>query len=90
MTNTRYAIVDGPDKPALQKSLAGLGEHDVQFRVEGDAINAQIMRMDEEPDGFSFKLRGKLSSGRDQGSPFYGFYSVGTRSGWLELRTGKE
>jgi hypothetical protein len=90
MTKSRYLIVDGPDKPALQRSVAEPSEHDVQFRVDGDAVNAQILRMDEETDGFSFKLRGTLSSGRDRGSPFHGFYSVGTRSGWLELVHEKE
>jgi len=67
-------------------SLTKPGEPDVHFRVEGDALSAQILCMDEEPDGFSFKMRGKLTSGRDQGSAFHGFYSVETRSGWLELR----
>ncbi len=85
MNSKRYSIIDGPDKPALQWSLTKPGEYDVQFRVEGDALNAQILRMDEQPDGFSFKLRGQLTSGRDQGSAFHGVYSVESRSGWLEL-----
>jgi hypothetical protein len=88
MTKSRYVIIDGPDKPALQRSLAELG--DVQFHVEGDAINAEIRRMDEEADGLSFKIRGTLTSGPDRRSPFHGYYSIGTRSGWLELIEEKE
>ena len=87
MAARRYAIIDGPDKPALQSSLANTSEQDVYFRVEGDAFNAQILRMDEEADGFTFKVRGRLTSGSDSGVPFRGVYSVGTRSGWLELHS---
>jgi hypothetical protein len=86
----RYAIIDGPDKPALQSSLANTGEQDVHFRVEGvgrDVFDAQILRMDEEVDGFTFKLQGRLASGRYSGVPFRGVYSVGTRSGWFELHS---
>ncbi len=81
MAVRKYAIIDGPDKPALQKSLTNLGEPDVNFRVEGDAFNAQILRMEEEVDGFTFKVHGRLTSGRYSGVPFRGVYSVGTRSG---------
>lgn len=87
MAARRYAIIDGPDKPALQSSLANKGQQDVYFRVEGDAFNAQILRMDEEVDGFTFKVRGRLTSGRYSGVPFRGVYSVGTRSGWFELHS---
>jgi len=85
MPARRYAIIDGPDKPALQSSLANTGEQDVYFRVEGDAFNAQILRMEEEVDGFTFQVHGRLTSGRYSGVPFRGVYSVGTRSGWFEL-----
>ena len=85
MAARRFAIIDGPDKPALQSSLANASEQDVHFRVEGDAFQAQILRMDEEVDGFTFKVHGRLTSGRYSGVPFHGVYSVGTRSGWFEL-----
>jgi hypothetical protein len=61
MDTRRYAIIDGPDKPALQSSLANTGEQDVYFRVEGDAFNAQFLRMDEEVDGFTFRVHGRLT-----------------------------
>jgi hypothetical protein len=85
MTSTRHSIIDGPDKPGLQWSLTKPGEHDVQFRIEGDALNAQILRIEEGADGFSFDLRGTLTSGPNQGTTFYGYYNVETRSGWLEF-----
>ncbi len=85
MTPRRLSIVDGPDKPALQRSLAHSGVNDVHFRVEGDAFDADIQRMDEEADGFTFKLLGRLTSGRDRGASFHGVYSIESRSGWLEL-----
>ena len=89
MAARRYAIIDGPDKPALQRSLTNPGEEDVNFRVEGNSFDAQILRMDEEADGFTFKVRGRLTTGSDSGVPFRGVYSVGTRSGWLELHSSE-
>lgn len=53
MDTGRSAIIDGPDKPALQSSLANTGAQYVYFCVKGDAFNAQILRMDEEVDGFT-------------------------------------
>jgi hypothetical protein len=73
-------ITAGPDKPDLQWSLTQPGEETmVHFRLNNDAVDTQIEEMDEQPDGLSFRLRGRLSSGLE------GFYSVETRSGLLEL-----
>ncbi len=59
--------------------------NDVHFRVEGDAFDAHIQRMEEEADRFTFKLSGRLTPGRERGASFRGVYSVETRSGWFEL-----
>lgn len=80
-------IVDGPDKPALQWSLTKPGECVVHFRVEGDAYDAQIARMDEGEDGFTFGLRGHLTSGELKGHPFEAIYSIETRSGRMRVDT---
>ncbi len=88
MPKQRVTIIDGPDKPALQWSLTKPGEQNVHFRVDGDAYDAQIDRMDEEADGFTFKLLGRLTSGQDNGAAFRGVYSVETRSGWIEFNRG--
>jgi hypothetical protein len=86
MPNTVLQITDGPDKPGLQWSLVHPGEETlVHFRLDQDAVDAQIEGMDEQPDGLSFRLMGRLSSGLYNGEPFEGFYSIKTRSGSLEL-----
>lgn len=78
-------IVDGPDKPALQWAVAYPDREKVHFRLERDGIDAQVYRMDELPDGFSFTIRGVVQSGEMQGSTFHGSYSVETRSGMLTI-----
>jgi hypothetical protein len=86
MTAEKLRIVDGPDKPGLQWSLTKPGECDVHFRVEEDAFDAQIVRMDERADGFTFELRGHLTSGGLKGLAFEAIYSVGSRSGWMVVQ----
>jgi len=86
MTQRELTIVDGPDKPALQWSLTKPeGDHDVHFRVEGDAFDAQVLRMDEGADGFTFEISGRLTSGQHKGAPFKAHYSIQSRSGWLRI-----
>ena len=87
MDTGRSAIIDGPNKPALQSSLANTGAQYVYFCVKGDAFNAQILRMDEEVDGFTCRVHGRLKSGRTSGVPFRSEYSVGTRSGWFAFHS---
>lgn len=85
MASHKLNIVDGPDKPALQWSLTKPGEHYVHFRLENDACDAQILRMDEGADGFTFELQGELTSGQRKGELFDALYSIETRSGWLRV-----
>lgn len=86
MQGNRHTIVDGPDKPALQRSLALPEEYYVHFRFSNDGMDAEILRMEEGADGFTFELLGRLASGSLKGETFDALYSVQTRSGWLEVR----
>jgi hypothetical protein len=85
MPSNKLNIVDGPDKPALQLSLTKPGECFVHFHLENDAVDAEILRMEEGADGFTFELQGRLTSGQRKGEPFDALYSIGTRSGWLRV-----
>jgi hypothetical protein len=85
MSNDEMQIVNGPDKPGLQWSLTKPGESMVHFTVEGDVLEAQIDRMDELSDGFTFALLGHLTSGEMNGRPFEGVYNIGSRSGWIRV-----
>ncbi len=85
MADDVLVVTDGPDKPALQWAVAYPEREQVHFKLEGDGIDAQILRMDEQPDGFSFELRGIARSGAMSGRPFRGSYSVESRSGSLSF-----
>jgi hypothetical protein len=85
MSSEKLEILDGPDKPGLQRSLTMPGECNVHFRVEEDAFDAQIVRMDETSDGFTFELRGHLTSGVHNGCPFEAIYSIEGRTGWIKI-----
>jgi len=85
MDTRKRSIVDGPDKPALQWSLTKPGEHYVHFRVKDDAFDAQILRMEEGADGFTFELQGRVASGEFSGAPFDAVYSIESRSGWIQV-----
>jgi hypothetical protein len=85
MTSEKLRIVDGPDKPGLQWSVTKPGEYNVHFHVEGDAFDAQIERMDECSDGFTFELRGQLTSGELKDRTFEAIYSIESRSGWMKV-----
>ena len=86
----KMEILDGPDKPELQWALNDPKEYKVNFRVENDAIDAQILRMVEGPDGFTFGLQGRIAAGIHKGSPFEAVYSIESRSGWLRLAEPSE
>jgi hypothetical protein len=66
MADEEMKIVDGPDKPALQWFLTKPGESMVHFSVEGELFEAQIDRMDELSDEFTFALLGHLTSGEQR------------------------
>ena len=79
-------IVDGPDKPALQWALTYPEEHGVHFRVEDDGFDAQILRMEEQGNGLTFNLTGRLTSGDRNGFPFDAIYSIESRSGSMTVK----
>jgi len=85
MPNQLVTITDGPDKPALQWALAYPDREVVHFHLAGDAMDAQIMRMDEMDDGFSFQLHGIVRSGTHKGAPFRGTHHIESRSGSLTI-----
>lgn len=84
MTRKTMKIEDGPDKPALQKSLAYDGEP-VAFVLNGNPFNAQIEHLEEQAEGLSFEIKGHITTGELRGTSFQGLYSVGSRSGSLAL-----
>ena len=85
MATDKLTIVDGPDKPALQWSLAN-SDPDVNFRTDEDALEAHITAMEEEgSDGFTFRLQGKVTTGPNAGALFNAVYSIESRSGWIEI-----
>jgi hypothetical protein len=90
MDSRKHAIVDGPDKPALQRSLTRSDDDFVHFRVKDDAFDAQIMRMDEGADGFTFELQGRVASGELKDEPFDAIYSIETRSGWIRFNAAAD
>jgi hypothetical protein len=86
MTPDKLEIIDGPDKPGLQRALTMPDEYNVHLSVEGDAFDAQIVRMDETTDGFTFELQGRLTSGVHKDCPFEAIYSVEGRTGWMKIK----
>jgi hypothetical protein len=85
MTMERLDLVDGPDKPALQWALAYPDSELVEFRTSHDGFDAEIRRIDELSDGFSFDIRGIVRSGQHKGRSFQAMYSVEKRSGTLTV-----
>jgi hypothetical protein len=85
MQEQTVKIVDGPDKPALQWALAYPDREQVHFKLENDGIDAQILRMDELGEGFTFAVQGVIKSGSMQGRHFHATYSIETRGGSLSI-----
>jgi hypothetical protein len=85
-TAITLVITDGPDKPALQFALAYPERSEVHFALASDALDARILRMEEQGGGgFTFGLEGVVTSGIHKGRPFSGTYSVEQRAGRLTL-----
>jgi hypothetical protein len=82
MTEIELKIVDGPEKPDLQRAVV-YPEQDLQvhFRTEEDAVDARLARMEELGDGTRLGLSGHLTSGLYKGWPFRAVYHLGSRSG---------
>jgi hypothetical protein len=88
MTRRLLKIVDGPDRSALQWALAYPDREQVHFILEGDAADAEIVRIEAVAEGFTFEINGRLTTGVHKGQPFLGIYSVETRSGSIALGIG--
>jgi len=81
-----FEIIDGPDTPEMLWSLQYPDRgQSVQFKSTDAAIEAVITRMDELPDGLTFAVVGKVSSGHHEGLVLRGTYSVGDRRGQLAV-----
>lgn len=85
MAPRTFNITDGPNKPALQSALMQPDEITAHFQVEGDGLDVTIFRMEEQPDGFSFKLEGRVASGMMKGAQFRAIYGIEGRSGSMAI-----
>ncbi len=74
MATDRLTIVDGPDKPALQRFLVN-PDPDVNFRTDQDVLEAQI----------SFRLQGMVTTGSNAAALSNAVYSIECRSAWIEI-----
>ena len=86
MTSRTLKITDGPNKPTLQRALMLPQEVSARFDVEGEAMDVTIVKMEEQPDGFSFELKGTIGSGAMKGADFNAIYSIEGRSGSMSVR----
>ena len=87
MSRRVLKIDSGPDKPALEQSLAYENVR-VEFVHEGSPFHAHIEHLEEQAEGFTFEIKGRILTGDLKGQTFQGIYSVGTRSGSLALGVG--
>jgi hypothetical protein len=85
MATRTLRITDGPDKPTLQRVLTMPEKITAHFEVEGDVLEASISRMDEQPDGFSFELEGRVVSRMMKGAEFCAMYHIEGRSGSMAV-----
>ncbi|MDX2156438.1 MAG: hypothetical protein SFW09_08000 [Hyphomicrobiaceae bacterium] len=85
MAEAMLKLIDGPDKPALQWALSYPERETVHFKLDSDAIDVRVHRMDEPADGFTFTLHGVVVSGSHKGKPFSAVYSVENRAGSITL-----
>ncbi len=82
-----FKIIDGPNKPTLQRALMLPDELTAHFEIEGDALDATITWMEEQADGFSFKLQGRVASGTLKGAQFKAIYHIEGRSGSIAVES---
>ena len=81
MAASTFNITDGPDKPTMQRALMLPDEVTAHFEVDGEGLDVAITRMEEQQDGFSFKLEGRIASGSMKGAQYRALYSVEGRTG---------
>jgi hypothetical protein len=82
-----FNITDGPNKPTLQRALMLPTEISAHFQLEGEGIDVWIAKMEEQSDGFSFKLEGRVTSGAMKGCQFRAIYSIEGRSGTMAVQS---
>lgn len=88
MAPRTFNITDGPIKPTLQRALTLPEEVTAHFQIEG--VDVSVAKMEEQPDGFSFKLEGHVASGSMKNAGFRAIYSIEGRSGTMAIeRHGK-
>lgn len=80
-----FEITDGPDKPALQWAVAYPDRQEVHFRLDNDAVDTRIDRIEEQADGFTFKVSGRVTTGRHKDRSFEANYSIEGRTGTLRI-----
>jgi hypothetical protein len=80
-----FEITDGPDKPALQWAVAYPDRQEVHFRLHEDAVDTRIDHIEEQADGFTFKLNGRVTTGPHKDRPFEANYSIEGRTGTLRI-----
>lgn len=86
MAEQELRVVDGPDKPGLQWALTYPERNQrVHFNTADDIFDASVFEMEELDGGLSFRLKGAIETGAFKGAPFYGVYSVGSRTGVLMI-----
>jgi len=87
MNSRTFNITDGPNKPTLQRALMLPEEVTAHFQADGEGLDVTISKMEEQPDGFSFKLEGRVASGDMKGAQFRAVYSIEGRTGSLAVQT---
>lgn len=85
MAPRTFNITEGPNKPTLQKALMMPDEVVAHFQIEGEGLDVTIGQIEEQPDGFSFTLEGRIASGSMKGSQFRAIYNIEGRSGTMAI-----
>ncbi len=85
MAPRTFNITDGPSKPTLQRALMLPEEVTAHFQIEDEGVDVSVAKMEEQPDGFSFKLEGRVASGSMKHARFRAIYSIEGRSGTMAI-----
>jgi hypothetical protein len=80
-------ITDGPNKPTLQKALTIPDAITAHFHIDGEGVDVSISRMEEQADGFSFELEGRIASGVMKGAKYRAMYHIEGRHGSMVVMT---
>jgi hypothetical protein len=81
-----FEIVDGPDKPALQRAVVYPDKgYTVVFKTNERPLEVKLSEMIERGDGLEFELKGQLISGDGPTYAVEGVYSIESRSGRINV-----